>query len=90
MSCRLVTLQDGTEVPSDSEAWRRECEIRSILAMPSREHRRAHLDLIQRHRGIPARRALEKQIWDYWERQRVVSTQYQTRDNQTYLEHQRA
>lgn len=76
----IVTLQDGTEVASDSEEWRRECEIRSILAMPSRDHRRAHLDLIQKHRGIPARRALEQQIWDYWERRRVASTQYNSHE----------
>lgn len=29
----------GLEVDTFSEAWRHECELRHILAMPSREHR---------------------------------------------------
>lgn len=31
---KTVRLIDGTEVSSDSEAWRAECEARAVCAMP--------------------------------------------------------
>lgn len=34
---RDVILMDGTVVSNYSEAWRRDCEIRAVLAMPKDE-----------------------------------------------------
>ncbi len=39
----MVTLVDGTRAPSDSEAWRFECEARYVLDMPTKEARQAFL-----------------------------------------------
>lgn len=38
-----VTLHDGTETCTWSEAWRHECEARHVLAMPTVEARRRYL-----------------------------------------------
>ena len=40
----LVRLIDGTEVASDSEAWRAECEARAVCAMPSKADRIRFMD----------------------------------------------
>ena len=53
-----VTLFDGTRAPIDSEAWRHECEARSVARMPGTEQRRAYIDAITRARGAAAADAL--------------------------------
>lgn len=50
----LVTLWDGRQVRSDSEAWRAETEARALLAIPH-EARRELLDKIEQKRGAEAR-----------------------------------
>lgn len=62
----LVTLQDGTQVRSDSEAWRSECEIRAVLDMPSKAARQAFLLQVEKFRGAAGRKKLEQKILDYW------------------------
>ena len=48
-----VTLHTGQLVDSDSEAWRAECEARTILAMPF--HKRAEFfQLVEQRRGEDA------------------------------------
>jgi hypothetical protein len=49
-----VTLIDGREVDSSSEAWRHEAEARAIAALPTLGQRRAWLDDIQSKRGKDA------------------------------------
>jgi hypothetical protein len=61
-----VTLLDGTAVPSDSEAWRHECEARHILALPTLERRRALLAGIEDKRGAAAAQALRSTIEQLW------------------------
>lgn len=39
----MVTLQDGHQVPSDSEEWRHECEARTIIGLPGTAARGAFL-----------------------------------------------
>lgn len=39
-----VRLIDGTEVSSDSEAWRAECEARAVCAMPRKADRIRFMD----------------------------------------------
>jgi hypothetical protein len=39
----MVTLVDGTRVPSDSEEWRFQCEAQHVLNLPTREQRQAVL-----------------------------------------------
>ena len=40
---RLVTLHDGTQVSNYSEAYRHECEARTILHWPSKRQRQDYL-----------------------------------------------
>lgn len=54
----LVTLVDGQQVPSDSEAWRAECEARAMLAIPH-DYRADVFELIERKRGPDAVRQLK-------------------------------
>ena len=66
----LVTLCDGRQVPSDSEAWRAEAEARTILRLATVAARRAHLALIEQRRGQAARAKLEALILELWNRRR--------------------
>lgn len=63
---REVTLADGTVVSNYSEAWRIECEARSILNMPTLAKRQARLDHIERTRGRVAADQLRKAMLDVW------------------------
>lgn len=61
-----VTLIDGSEVDSASEAWRAECEARHVLAMPAVEARREYLTGIQKRRGQAAYQALADLVREVW------------------------
>lgn len=67
----IVTLIDGTTVPSDSEAWRAECEARHILTMPTIQARRDYLADIQKRRGDAAYAALADLVRAVWEHRRA-------------------
>lgn len=72
-----VTLVDGTEVDSASEAWRHECECRTILNMPGLSARRDWLygridqwgkpsgGLLQR-RGEESVKRVEAKMMELW------------------------
>ena len=47
----LVTLRDGQVVSSSSEAWRLECEARTIL---KRRDRKEYLEKVKQKRGVDA------------------------------------
>ena len=47
----LVTLRDGRIVSSNSEAWRLECEARTIL---KRKDRKEYLEKVRQKRGVDA------------------------------------
>ena len=53
-----VTLIDGCQVDSDSEAWRHECEARSVAHIPSTQQRHEYVDAVTRKRGAEAGKAL--------------------------------
>jgi hypothetical protein len=59
----LVTLIDGTQVRSDSEAWRAECEARGVLEMRTKDARRMFLFKVEKRRGYDARNKLEADIY---------------------------
>lgn len=64
---RMVTLLDGTDVLSDSEAWRAECKARGdeavlVLRMPFHE-RAPYLRVVEEARGKLVREKLEAAIW---------------------------
>lgn len=63
---RTVKLLDGTEVPSDSEAWRHECEARAIAAIPALVERRIYLDEVGRRRGKDAADRLRRTMSELW------------------------
>lgn len=80
----MPTLIDGSEVASDSEAWRAECEARAVLAMPTKDKRLRYLwgytdpwtqkpvKGVKQMRGEEAAKELEQLIWAVWEhRQRL-------------------
>ena len=46
-----VTLRDGRVVSSSSEAWRLECEARTIL---TRKDRKEYLEKVRQKRGVDA------------------------------------
>jgi hypothetical protein len=46
-----VTLRDGRVVSSSSEAWRLECEARTIL---KRRDRKEYLEKVREKRGVDA------------------------------------
>ena len=73
-----VTLIDGTETCTWSEAWRAECEARHVLAMPGKYERREYLrgreeagKIVKRGvfqvRGEAACLQLEAQVRKVWE-----------------------
>ena len=61
-----AALCDGTEVPSDSQAWRHECEARHVAAKPTLAERRAYLDDIERRRGKDAADRLRRTMGELW------------------------
>lgn len=60
-----MTLLDGTQTSNSSEAWRHECEARSLLRVP-KPLRMKILGLVNDKRGWQARQALEKTIIEIW------------------------
>lgn len=50
---------------TNSESWRRECEIRFVLRM-SKDERTAYYMDVARIRGEPSARALMSAVSEYW------------------------
>lgn len=68
---RPVTLLDGTIASSSSEAWRHECEARALLDLPTQAERRAHLAMVETHRGPKERQRLEATARALWAQRRA-------------------
>ena len=66
-SQKLITLVDGTKSPSDSEAWRHECEARMVAARPTLAERREYLFEVERRRGKDAADSLRRTMKQLWE-----------------------
>jgi len=49
-----------------TDQHRLECETRHVLGFPTREARRQYLDMVEKKRGEPARRILEREIMKQW------------------------
>lgn len=74
----MVTLVDGTRLPSDSEEWRFECEAGDILNKPTREERQRILygefnpktqlrnGGLMKYRGETYVKLLEEKILELW------------------------
>jgi hypothetical protein len=65
-----VTLIDGTVVPSDSEAWRAECEARGVLRLPTKMRRLAYVRGVEEKRGFESAQKLRRDVIRVWEHQR--------------------
>lgn len=63
----LVTLATGEQVPSDSKAWKDECEARHILNLPTKAARLELLDQIEKRRGADAANELRQRVLLLWE-----------------------
>ena len=63
----MVKLIDGTEVPSDSEAWRHESEARAIAALPTLAERRAWLQSLAHKRGTEDAERIKATMKKLWE-----------------------
>jgi hypothetical protein len=50
---------------TSSEAWRFECEVRAVLAMPV-ERRRGFLELVEKRRGLAAKQQLADAVYRAW------------------------
>lgn len=61
-----VKLHDGRVACSSCEAWRAECEARTIMRMATVQERRAWLDGIESKRGKKARESLQALITTLW------------------------
>jgi hypothetical protein len=60
-------LIDGTEVSTNSEQWRHECEARAISSLPTLADRRAWLEQIEKRRGkdeASRLRVTMRALWD--------------------------
>jgi hypothetical protein len=57
---RVVTLIDGREVDSASEAWRNECEARYVANLLNREARQGYIAFVRGRRGLEAGQQLEQ------------------------------
>lgn len=86
MKDRMVTLHDGRQVDSWSEAWRHECEAQHILAMPTLQDRRNFLYGYEKPdgkkfqgvlgmRGAGEVKRLEKTMLAIWEQRRAKPSQ---------------
>ena len=55
-------------MPRDTytEEWRHECEINSVLRMPTRERHAAYLALVERHRGKAAADRIKQELLRAW------------------------
>ena len=62
----LVTLHDGTQVLSDSEEWRHECEARAVMKMPTREHRNRYIYKVAQFRGEAEARRIRETVRKLW------------------------
>lgn len=67
----MVTLIDGTQVDSASEAWRLECEARHVLAMPNIYTRRLYLAEVTKRRGEAGGKYLADKVRAVWAKGRV-------------------
>ena len=61
-----VTLIDGSQADSSSEAWRHDCEARMVAGMDTLWHRREYLEIVERRRGKPAADALRVTMGLIW------------------------
>lgn len=61
-----ITLVDGTETCTWSEAWRAECEARHVCDLPTIFDRRSYLVKIQHKRGDQAWLQLRAAVAEVW------------------------
>ena len=65
---KTAVLADERRVCTYCEAWRHECEVRAVLAMPHVDARRAYLASVGKRRGLKAQQALEESVRELWRR----------------------
>ena len=70
---KRVTLIDGTQTCSWSEAWRAECEARAVCRMTTLNERRQYLALVQQKRGERVAAELRDLVAKVWQAGRPAS-----------------
>lgn len=63
--CQCERCQPAAPGKTYTQAWMRECEARSVLAMPFAD-RKPYLRKIEERRGADARIALEDEVMRLW------------------------
>lgn len=61
-ACRCPSCSQSP-LPTYTEKFRMECEIRSVVALPSNEGRRAYLELVEKRRGVNAAEHIRQAVW---------------------------
>lgn len=68
----LMTREDAERLGKlDAEEWRHACEVRHVLAMPSRLDRADYLKLVDSRRGKDAGQRLRDSVQREWVAQRA-------------------
>lgn len=57
-------MQQHNSDARSSEAWRRECEARWVLSLPTLNERRYYIQQVEAKRGKPAAEQLKRDITD--------------------------
>ena len=60
------SLPDGSIVGLQSREYALFCEAKYVLAMKTKEKRRAYLDLVEQKRGVDGKNQLAKEIMRWW------------------------
>ena len=68
---KLTTTEDGRELGTYSEEWRRYCEARRVLRKRSKQSLNAYLDKVQELRGIEARLELREEMARLWKHRKA-------------------
>lgn len=58
-------------VDTTSEAWRHDCEVRHVAAMPTRQQRADYINGIERKRGKPAADRIRADLPAVWQAMRA-------------------
>jgi len=68
--CRCPACQPAAPDPRYCEAWRLECEARSVCRLPTKEVRQKHMEKVAARRGAAAAARLAEDVVKQWKRLR--------------------
>lgn len=74
LTSTLASAPQNVAIDTASEAWRHECEVRFVLAMPGREARGKYINGVEKRRGSVAAERLRQDISRAWQQRRQQFT----------------